>query len=115
MKAETLDRILTNYVLFSAQDTSTAAWRETCPGTAHRPRENKQTQQCAQTKAKGATLHTDPKRGWPEAFPKTATEFQLCDNQNSGQKEEGWKLSPIFGYFVEINPLPASSLMNEGR
>lgn len=43
---------------------------------------------CTQTEEKGAALHADPKRGWLGAFPKTAAELQLCDNQNSGQKEE---------------------------
>lgn len=31
MKAENLAKILTNYILFSAQETSTAAWRKMCP------------------------------------------------------------------------------------
>lgn len=35
MKAETLAKILTNYILLSAQEISAAAWRKICPGIVY--------------------------------------------------------------------------------
>lgn len=95
VKADNLAKILTNYILFSAQETSSAAWRKMYPGIVY----TEQGQRAAvfQADRKQEVYWRPFQRSW-QTFSCEITRI-LAKMRSDGNCHMS------LGYLVEINPL----------
>lgn len=104
-KAENLAKILTNNILFSAQETSTAAWRKICPRIVY----TEQGQRAAvfQGDCEQEVCWRPVQRSWQNVTCEiTGILAKIRSDGNCHISLDN---------FVEINPLAKSPLMREGE
>lgn len=95
VKADNLAKILTNYILFSAQETSAAAWRKMCPGIVY-----------TEQGQRAAIFQVDRKQEvyW-RPFQRSWQNFS-CEITRILAKISGdGNCHMSLGYLMEINPL----------
>lgn len=104
VKADNLAKILTNYILFSAQETRAAAWRKMYPGIVY-----------TEQGQRAAIFQVDRKQEvyW-RPFQRSWQDFSCEITKNLAKMRSDGNCHKSLGYLVEIIPWPASSPISEG-
>lgn len=95
VKADNLAKILTNYILFSAQETSAAAWRKMCPGIVY-----------TEQGQRAAIFQVDRKQEvYRRPFQRSWQNFSCEITRILAKISSDGNCHMSLGYLVEINPL----------